>query len=783
MKKIILTLTVFLLSMSVSATHFINENDSVRTIDLDEIIILASPKENTSLREMPASVSSVSAKFIEQQRVSDIKKLSNIIPNFYTPEYGSRLTSAISIRGIGSRTNTPSVGIYVDDVPYIDKSAFDFNFFDIERIDVLRGPQGTLYGRNTMGGLINIHTRSPFDYQGTDLKLGIGTYNNYNISATHYHKISKVFAFSAGGFYKYSGGYFKNTYLNKMSDKMHNGGGRIRGILRPKSNLSIDMSISYDRNNQGGYGYAPYDKITDTTGDITTNEEGSYKRDMLNSSVKIEYKSDNVLFNSVTGYQYLKDKMFMDQDFSPRDIYTIEQNQKIHTLSQEFVLRSNHQKNYQWTAGIFGFYQSLKTNAPVTFKKDGIAMIQDIIDNAMNGTPMKVSITDNEMYIAGKYDTPLMGLALYHQSVINNLLTEGLSITFGVRIDYERMWISHNTNTSMTAQAIMMGKPMGSAITIPVSIEGDEMDDYIKVLPKIAIKYEIPGYKNNNIYATVNRGYRSGGYNIQMFSDLIKDQLMSKPNIGGSKQNNTGNEAGVSGSNYADIKDIIRYKPEQTWNYEIGSHLSLWKNKLFIDFAAFYMQTSNQQIAMFAPGGLGRMTVNSGKSRSIGTELSLNIIPVDGLQIYASYGYTNAKFTEYKTNEKVNNIVNEINYNGNYIPMVPQNTLSVGTNYRIKCLKSISLFDYVNIGINYNGAGNIYFTEKNDVKQTFYGTLNITTGIEKNNFSLDLWFNNILDTQYKTFYFETIGKSMTDKAGFFQKSKPFHFGMNIIYKF
>ena len=83
---------------------------------------------------------------------------------------------------------------------------------------MLRGPQGTLYGRNTMGGLIKVHTKSPFSYQGTDLRLSAGTYDNYNASVTHYHRMSNQFAFSTGAFYEYGGGFFKNTYLNNKID-------------------------------------------------------------------------------------------------------------------------------------------------------------------------------------------------------------------------------------------------------------------------------------------------------------------------------------------------------------------------------------------------------------------------------------------------------------------------------------------------------------------------------------------------------------------------------------
>ena len=187
------------------------EADTLKVVDVEEITVIAAPKENRKLREQPAAVTLLSQQDMQNAQVNSIKNLTSVVPNMFIPDYGSRLTSAVYIRGIGSRINTPSVGLYVDNIPYIDKSAFDFSYADVERIDVLRGPQGTLYGRNAMGGLIKVHTKSPFSYQGTDFRMGAGTYNAYNTSLTHYHRLSERFAFSTGGFYDYQGGFFRNT--------------------------------------------------------------------------------------------------------------------------------------------------------------------------------------------------------------------------------------------------------------------------------------------------------------------------------------------------------------------------------------------------------------------------------------------------------------------------------------------------------------------------------------------------------------------------------------------
>ena len=230
--------------------------DTTRVIDIEEVIVIATPKENNRLRQQPLSATSFSQGDMRNNSVTSVKSLSGLVPNLFIPDYGSKLTTSVYVRGIGSRINTPAVGLYVDNIPFIDKSAFDFNYSDIERIDVLRGPQGTLYGRNTMGGLIRVFTKSPFSYQGTDISLGAATYNNYKASVNHYHRISDKFAFSAGAFYEHEGGFFENVARNNEKiDKGDEVGGRMRAIWLPKDNLKLDFTVNYEYSNQGGYPY------------------------------------------------------------------------------------------------------------------------------------------------------------------------------------------------------------------------------------------------------------------------------------------------------------------------------------------------------------------------------------------------------------------------------------------------------------------------------------------------------------------------------------------------
>lgn len=783
--------------------------DSLKVVDMEEVVVIATPKENRKLRELPLAATVLSQDNMRANQVNSVKNLTSIVPNLFIPDYGSKLTTSIYIRGIGSRINTPSVGLYVDNIPYIDKSAFDFNYADIERIDVLRGPQGTLYGRNTMGGLIKVHTKSPFTYQGTDIRMGVATYTDYHASLTHYHRISHRFAFSAGGFYEHTGGFFENEARgNEKVDRGNAGGGRFRGIYLPTPNLKIDMTLNYEYSDQGGYPYR-YTGITpnarenglteeraDYIGRISYNDRSSYRRGLLNAGTNIEYQAGNFIVSAVTGYQNLNDRMFLDQDFTERDIFNIEQKQRANTISEEIVLKAKPGKRWQWATGAFGFYQWLHTTGPVLFKEEGVkAMIEDNANKIFAGLPagapsMGMTVHNPTISVGGTFDTPTTSAALYHQSTLNDLFVEGISVTAGLRLDYEKMRLKYQSaSTPVDFDFNLRMGPMLSLsdrMQAPASFVGRLSTDYVQWLPKFAIQYEWD--KHNNVYVTASRGYRSGGYNIQMFSDLSQTEMrrsmmnaiLASPNLGQHPQYGAMFERMLEAYIPAepDVKEATTYKPEYSWNYEAGSHLTLWRGRLRADLAAFYMDTRDQQLSQFAASGLGRVTINAGKSRSYGAEASLRASVSQALSLNASYGYTYATFTDYAVTEKQEDGSLKItaDYNGRYVPFVPKHTLNVGGEYAITC-RPHSIFDRVVFQANYNAAGRIYWTERNDVSQPFYGTLNWRTNLEIGNAVVSFWARNFLNKDYAAFYFETMNK------GFRQDGRPVQFGVELRCRF
>ena len=778
--------------------------DSVIVRDIEEVVVVSTPKENANLRQQTLSSTSFSQDDMRVKGVASIKGISMMVPNLYIPTYGSKLTTATYIRGIGSRINTPAVGLYVDNIPYINKNAFDFNYSDIDRIDVLRGPQGTLYGRNTMGGLIRVYTKSPFNYQGTDLQLSAATYGDYKASVTHYHRISDKFAFSGGFFYDHQGGFYKNAYKN--NEKVDDGnefGARLRAVYLPGANTKLDFTLNYEYLKQGTY---PYENMGQTDhgikfenlpqkGKIAYNRESNYKRNLLNAGLNIEQQGNGFVFNSITGFQFLKDDMNMDQDYSPLDIFTLRQQQNGKSLSQEFVFKSspNSSSIWHWTTGVSGFYEWLKTDAPVTFWSDGIARI---IEGNVNSVferlkaqnqrmpNMALDVTDDHFVVAGNFDTPTLNAALYHQSTFD--ITKKLSFTIGARLEYEKTWIDYDSKAAVNFDFLMPDFANNPAmqgmlaalkgIQVNPGFVGKLNKDDWQLLPKFALKYDFNG--RSNIYASVSKGYRAGGYNIQMFSDLIQTKMSDDIKIAINEKSG-GRMSQMAGDAFSpnvpdhgyDVNGTIEYKPETSWNYELGAHLTNAKHTLQADVAVFYIRTNNLQLAKFATTGMGRWMTNADKGNSYGAELSLRAQLTDALSMNVNYGYTYATF-------KAHSILSS-NYESRstyYVPFVPKHTFTLGAQYVIG-LREVSFLDDITLSADYRGTGRIYWDEENFASQKFYGILNGQVGFRKGDINFDVWIHNALDKDYTAMYFENMGNMLR------QKGTPLQVGVNLRYRF
>ena len=745
-------------SLSISAndaSYIANRNDTIQSVFLNEVIITSSTKETNPLQTLPGSVSVLSSSVLNEMQIDNIKNVSSIVPNFFIPDYGSKMTAPVYIRGIGNRSAGQAAGMYVDGAPYLNKSSFDYEFENIQRLEILRGPQGTLFGRNSMGGIIHVFTSSPLEYQKTDVLLRGGNYGAFLAKAAGRYKINEKTGISAGGYYDHQDGYFTNEYTGKKTDPLDAAGGKIRFDWKISNAFKAYYTLKYDYVNQGAFPYGAYSKTTATVAPVNYNDPGDYNRKLLDNVLHLEYKNEHILFSSVTAFQTLKDDMNMDQDFSPQPVFTLNQAQDQKTITQEFSIKSNNNKNYQWTWGLYGFQDMLTTRALVEMKEGGIASIQTIFDRIKDEYPRApvISVADELIPIPGTYKTPGMGGAIYHQSTYNNLFTKGLSITAGMRLDYNKNELNYDAQGAMNLSVAPPGPIPPTNLRLDSILLGNESMRSFEILPKIALKYE--WNRKTYIYASAAKGYNSGGYNVQVFSELTKNALMS--------QAAQYAPAGTVPVSELSVNKATPYDPEYSWTYEAGFKGEIIRDVLSTTVAVFYINIDDMQLTKFIDSGEGRMLANVGKAVNKGFEIGLNAKLLTGLYTGINYGYTHAMFKDY-SDEKTD-------YSGKYLPYVPQQTLSIYGSFTKKFHNQ--WIDQFNCYAQYNGSGKIYWTENNDIAQQFYGLLNLKAGVSKGICSLHIWTKNALDKRYNAFYFESMGNA------FLQQGKPFTIGVDL----
>lgn len=765
----------------------IGQQDSSKVYDIDEIIVTSQPKDVFRLRKQPLSSSSFSSTEMSALGMHDLRDVSNYVPAFTMPNYGARYTSSIYVRGFGSRVNNPAVGIYMDDVPLMSKSAYNSHFYDISRIDILRGPQGTLYGQNTEGGLIRIYSKNPLLYTGTDIKVGMASYLSRNIEFGHYARIDETMAYSIAGFYNGQNGFLKNKTTNTHADLTNEAGGRVRFVFTPNKKTTFDFTTDYQHVHQNAFAYGLLDKATGRTDDPESNLQNHYRRDMLSTGIGLRYTGSWCDIHSMTSYQYLHDDILMDQDYTAIDYMHLQQKQIQNAVTEEVTIKGKNESRWKWMFGAAANYQWQKTNAPVYFGDGMTTQIahgiqQSIYNGILNGMTTKglpeevaSTIIDKAggvnvgltMQVPGSFRTPQLNIGVFHESNIS--ITPRLTATIGVRYDFNKVNVDYDTEAEMQVKANVMGVIADNKITS--RLKNGTSDCFSKLLPKVAFTYRIGN--DNTIYALTSKGYRAGGYNIQMFSDILQSELNAN-----SRNAMKGDyDVEHNDASYKKVNATIAYKPETSWNYEIGAHLNLLSNSLHLDLAAFYMNVSNQQLSVMAGQyGFGRMMVNAGKSNSFGLEATLNGRAFDNrLGWSVSYGFTRAVFKEYADSVKTEGKMVYKDYKDKRIPYIPMHTLGASANYRIDF--NNAKLQTLTLGVSTTAQGRTFWNEDNSYGQNFYALLNAYADADFGMINMRLWGKNLTGTRYNTFAVESSATGTTQC--FAQRGMPIQIGVDV----
>lgn len=666
--------------------------DSIsRNVDLAELTVTAT-KTQILKHEIPSSVSILGKRLLEQTQFQSIKDLGAYVPNVYIPDFGSSLSTPIFIRGIGSR-RINMVGLYSDGIPLLEGASIDTDYTDLRTIEILRGPQGSLYGRGAMGGIINMRSYRPLDSQFTQLNILGGQYGLYGINGQSYQKVSSRLGLAANINYLHKGGYHMNEYGGSKVDGLNNISAKF-ALQYQYNGWDIYTFAQYQYRNQGGYPYAIVDK-NNVLGAVNYDTPSHYKRKLFTAGLSIEKKlPNNLKFKSATGYQHLDDEMLMDQDFTPSPTIVALQQSRKNVWTEELSL-SRTSDRYSWIAGVYGYAIGSNKN----------------VENSISMLPNRNS------QVSISYGEPGYGVAFYHQSSYK--ITSRLTAELGLRYDWEHREQDYRnvSNDKLTNKTTIVATP-ASAIDRQFT-------------PKVALNYRIGD--EHRIYASVLRGYQSGGFNVQF-----------------------------------EAPEEQSYKPEYSWNYELGTHLYYLNGKLQVDAAAFYIDWEQQQVQQAMQSLLGSKITNAGRSRSIGAELSVAFRPSRDLNLSASYGYTKATFIRY--DEFVSPKTN-ISRANNYIPQVPKQTFAGSIDYTIK--SGLRWIEDIRFGLQYRGLGDIYWDSANTKKQGFYSLLDGQIGLTHRVFTFEVWGRNLLNSEYRSYQITTQGRNIA------QRGAPRHFGATI----
>ena len=758
-KKQLLVFPLFALGfMAMPMSLHAEEQDSIQTNPIEQVVIRSYVPQRPTAPSVgqPAALTWITSRDLSQYRMQSITDLTGRVPSLFVPDYGSKRSAAIYLRGSGARSSGQTIGLYVDGVPVLNKSGFNFDIPGITGVEVLRGPQGTLYGRNAMSGIINYYTRSAFDQPGGEAKLTAGSHRLLRGSVEQAFRLSDKVGLSYGLSGTTRRGYFYNETRQAYQDSLRMVGGFAKLEYRPTEQLEMALSLSGDYVQQGGFPYRTDDPRTKQPLPLSADAPETYERHTASLRYLLGYKWGRVQLQSATSYQYLFDETHMDMDALPVSYFYVTQRMREHGVTQEFILKNlregSARRRYDWSLGLFGYYDAKHVEAPVTFTHAAMSALlgpQLAAAHRRNPRIPQMSYYDPERadkHNANTFEMPDWGVALYHESALH--LDKNWTLTAGLRLDYEQHQIDyHSVGYPLGVQIAIPGGTPQTITTPAVTLKGTQRVDYWHLLPKLALSYR-PS-ERVHAYATVSRGVKTGGFNEQSFSDLIT----------------TAQQQALRGQQVdpALIPSATTYKPEHSWSYELGARYALPSAGLELSSSVYLMQVRDLQLTRFVASGAGRMVGNAGSSRTLGFELSATQLLWSSLRAHLNYSLTDARFTEETTAAK----------KGNFVPFIPRHTYSVMLSANEPLSRHLRLLGEV----EYAGLGEIYWREDNTTRESLQSTLRARLGLSYDRYTLALWGANLTDNSY------TVFQAASPLGRLFQTSAPRTLGVDLSVKF
>jgi len=739
---------------------------------IEEVIVTAQKREST-LQDTPVAVSAVSGEGLKDKGIAEIQDLELAVPSLDVTQSATSSQQVFSIRGLGtSGFNAglePSVGVFIDGVYRSRAASAIGDFISVERVEVLRGPQSTVFGKNTPAGVISVITQLPDQEFGFDIEQTLGNYDSTITRGTVTGPISDTVAFRLSGNYNKRDGFIDNLQEGE-GDVNDRDRYALRGQLLIDATDDITIRIIADTSsitesccgapfffnlpaNQAalesiGATILPadiFDRDIKFDGVLETDQEQS------GVSVQVDWEFENISFTSLSAYRDFSEENDLDADFIDLDLNgrRFESTDR-EVFTQEFRLQSNGNENVDWMVGYY-FYDSDQDFAQATpygsdlraFADASTGGLVSAIEAFALGLPPGTFFAENDGLVGSNF-----GLGTTSHSVFAKVdwyLTDRITVSAGARwttedkkvdavIDiqdpFSTLDLSAGSGLDLFIQAASGGLANGPALSVlqfnrPAA---DFRDSRTESEPtgNIIVSYEM----NNDVslYASVNKGYKAGGFNVS---------------------------ADAANSS-------IEFKKEIATSWELGAKTRLFDNRLQTNIALFTSRLKDFQTNGF--NGSGFTLLNAGKIKISGLEFESVLAPSENWLLTLAATYLDTEYDSFvggptTVSQKLDpSGISFQDLSGEELAGVPEWTVSSSASYR----KNFGRVDgFFNVAARYRGGRNTIGSLEALADQSSYIIANASIGIADpaGLWTVSLWSNNLFDEEYTDILFNSIAQT------------------------
>ncbi|MGV6801844.1 MAG: TonB-dependent receptor [bacterium] len=738
--------TLLKLSASIGAVLMVASTGSVGVAFAEDEIIVTATKREEKLTEVPIAISVLGADDIDQTSVRELAQIDEYIPNMQVSD-GTDFRSVITIRGVGSSSRNigfdSRVGVYVDGVYMGQSPAANQELLDLERVEVLRGPQGMLFGKNTVAGAVSLVTKKPSDEFYGQISADIGNYDYRELKAMMNIPMSENIATKFAISKTDRDGYIDNiTTGNKLSDRDVLA---YRAQARIQAAENFDINLAYDglrsRNTallgeplSDFLGVFP-DSAAPEPRSVAFNIDPTDERDVKGAMVDMEYETQaGFTLKSITGYRDTDGKTTNATDYSSTDIFSIDYEDQFEQLTQEFQIISPNEGAFSYMVGLYYYNQQADTIRNGILGQDFYeGFVAPIIAPLFGFDPMTITPAQLDFVAAAVGFGPEGSLVFNEGSVETESVAAYVNgsyefndqweLGFGGRYSVENKdvnWLLDGRNSGVFAIGSTGTDPLN-----PTPLINSREDKFFA--PAVSLTYK--ANENANIYAKYSSGYKSGGFNL----DYI----------------NAAELAANSG---------LEFDKETVDSYELGYKGSnLFNGRMNLNIAAFIANYDDYQVNQFVDLGGGSTSIRITNAASVetkGIEAEFQFEASDKLDIQGSVGVLSAEFDDFPGGGTAGADVS-----GNKLPNAPEFTASLAGVYTTE-MPSLSSSLQVRADVSHTDG---YFTTVNNVTtaQLLGGatvpfgaideltTLNGRIGILPDNerFEFYLWGRNLADEE------------------------------------